>query len=163
MITITVKDRSPELMQKLNAAITRFVAKGVTYIHGQMVLSMNEPKTGREYDRGKDGVHVASAPGESPAVDSSNYVGSLQIIANSLEAKVGTPIEYAPMLEEGTSAPSVRGQHGVKGQKGSSYGPSPNLMGPHRGGILPRPLWEKTALESLPTLEAMLANEIRAL
>lgn len=33
------------------------------------ILSSFPPRTGREYPRGKDRVHIASAPGEAPAPD----------------------------------------------------------------------------------------------
>jgi hypothetical protein len=131
-IEIAIKDKTPELMQKLQAAVGRFVRKGAFYFEGQLKTSMAEPKSGRRYPRGKDSFHIASAPGESPAVDSSNYTNSLQVITdNSLEAKIGTPLLYPAFLEEGTDK------------------------------IAPRPLWAKTAEESLPTLEAMLQAEIR--
>ena len=134
MITIRVENRTPELMQKVEAAIGRFVRKSALYVEGEIKSSMAEPKSGNSYKRGKDGTHVASAPGESPAVDSSNYIGSIQtLIENSLEAKVGTLLEYPVYLEEGTSS------------------------------IEPRPLWEKTATEVLPTLENLLKNELRAI
>lgn len=130
-ISITVKDTTPELLQKLEKAVGRFVRKGAVYIEGELKASMAEPKTGRSYRRGKDGVHIASAPGESPAVDSGNLTGSIQtLIKSTLEAKIGTPVEYALYLEEGTSR------------------------------MAQRPLWERTAKESLPTLEKMLEAEV---
>lgn len=134
MIEIKVDDKTPELMQKIEAAISRFVRKSALYIEGELKSSIAEPKSGRSYKRGKDKTHVASAPGESPASDSSNYIGSIQtIIESSLEAKVGTNVEYAVYLEEGTAT------------------------------IEQRPLWEQTAKEVLPTLETLLANELKRL
>lgn len=127
MIIVKIKDDTPELMQKVQAAISRFVRKGAAYIKGQLKVSMAEPKTGRQY-----GKHRASAPGESPAVDSSNLTGLITMLfPSTLEAKVGTPVEYARYLEDGT------------------------------GRMKPRPLWAKTVEESLPTLEQLLAAEIR--
>ena len=138
-ISIEIRDKTPELMQKLNAAIGQFVLKGALYIQGQLQTSMAEPKTGRSYKRGKGEsakTHVASAAGESPAVDSSNLTGSIfiyDLFEKTLEAKIGTVVEYAPILENGTSRMAAR------------------------------PLWEKTATDSLPTLENMLQAEIRAI
>lgn len=125
-ISITVKDRTPELMAKVEAAIGRFVVKGAAYIEGQLKPPVAEPKSGRMY-----GTHRASAPGESPAVDSGNLKGSITtIMASSLEAKIATPVGYAKYLEDGTSRMAAR------------------------------PLWERTATESLPTLEKMLRAEL---
>ncbi len=133
MIEIRVKNQTPELMQKVEAAISRFVRKSALYIEGEIKSSMAEPKSGNEYKRGTDKIHVASAPGESPAVDSSNLIGSIMPQIKTLEAKVGTPVEYAQYLETGTSR------------------------------IDSRPVWEKTATEVLPTLENLLKNELRAI
>jgi hypothetical protein len=135
MIRVTVKNRTPELMDKLQAAVSRFVGKGAFYIEGEIKSSMAEPKSGREYKRKGGKTHVASAPGESPAVDSNNLIGTIgpPIFESALEAKVGTPVEYAQYLEDGTV------------------------------NMEPRPVWEKTVQEVLPTLETMLAKEIRRL
>jgi hypothetical protein len=131
MIEVAIQDNTPELMQRVEAAAGRFVYKGAFYIEGQLRASMNEQKSGRRYPRGKDSFHIASAPGESPAVDSSNFFGSIQvIIGNVLEAKIGTPVEYALYLEDGTER------------------------------MAPRPLWEKTATDAVPVLETMLEAEL---
>jgi phage gpG-like protein len=127
-INITLNDRTPELFQKLQAGIERFVVKGSAHLQGELRASMAAPKHGRLYGR-----HRASAPGESPAVDSGNLITSIAIVSeNSLEAKIGTPVEYAAYLEHGTSRMAAR------------------------------PLWERTARKSLPTLDAILAKEIGA-
>lgn len=132
-ISITIRDRTPELMQKLDAAIERFVVKGADYIQGQLERTLNlGDRSGRIYKRGKTRIHQASAPGEPPKSDSSNLVGSIQqIFPSTLEAKIGTPVEYALYLED------------------------PNGLN--------RPLWQKTADDSLPTLEKMLNDEIEGI
>jgi len=151
-IEVKVVDRTPELMQKLDAAIGRFVVKGSEHINREVRASMAEAKTGTMY-----GTHQASAPGESPAVDSGNYIGSIVIIyPSTFEALIGTPVEYALYLEEGTRPPATRASRRKKDQQG----PVLNMMGPHMGGMAPRPLWEKTMTESLPTLENLLDAEI---
>jgi len=136
MITFEVEDKTPELMQKLEAAAGRFVRSAALHIEGAMKASMEEPKSGESYKRGEDGIHVASAPGESPAKDSSNFINSIEIfpeaalIASTLEARIGTVLEYPVYLEEGTD------------------------------DIERRPLWDETVKNELPTLEARLKREI---
>ena len=131
MIEIRVKDDTPELFGKLQAAVSRFVRRGILHIEGEIKSSMAELKSGAEYPRGKDKVHVASAPGESPASDSSNLIGSIMPQIDTLESKLGTEVEYAEYLETGTV------------------------------NMEQRPVWEKTVREEMPTLEILLANEIR--
>lgn len=131
-LIIEVRNNTPELMQKVEAAVSNFLVKGVAHIEQELKSSMAEPKSGREYKRGGGRVHVASAPDESPAYDYGDYDNSIQLLLkNSLEAKVGTPLDYPLYLEDGTAQ------------------------------IEPRPLWERTATEVLPTLETMLTDEIR--
>lgn len=144
-INVSINDRTPELFQKLQSGVEKFVQDGADYIEDQLKTSMAEPKHGNRY-----GTHVASAPGESPAVDSGNLTGSIDIVqANTLEAKIGTPVEYAPYLEDGTHARATRSD-----KSGNA------IIGPHRGGMFPRPLWARTAKESLPTLQSMLDKAI---
>lgn len=121
-------------MQKLEAAIGRFVIKAAPLIEGQLEDTLQDGiQSGKVYRRGKSRYHQASAPGEPPATDLNNLVGSIDsiIAANRLEAKIGTPVEYALFLEDGTSR------------------------------MAPRPLWEKTVKDNLPTLENLLKDEIR--
>lgn len=128
MIEITVKDESPELFAKLQQAVSRFQRKGIFHIEGEIKSSMAEPKSGT-----RRGDHIASAPGESPAVDSSNLIGLIQPFFDTLEAKLGTPVEYAEYLEDGTK------------------------------NMEARPVWERTVEEEIPTLEKLLAAEIKRL
>lgn len=130
MIEIIVHDESPELFGKLQEAVSKFQRKAIFHIEGEIKSSMAEPKSGNVYPRGT-GEHIASAPGESPAVDSGNLIGSIQSnFENTLEARLGTPVEYAEYLEDGTKYMDQR------------------------------PVWEKTVQEELPTLENLLALEI---
>lgn len=129
-IQVAIDDKTPELMQKFESAIKRFVREAAGHIEGQLILQKNTPKTGRIYKRRKKAPHQASAPGESPASDSPNlYPSIISVIeANSFEALIGTPVEYAVYLEQGTDT------------------------------MEPRPLWAKTVLDSLPTLNRMLEH-----
>lgn len=129
MIEITVKDRTPELFQKLQAAVGRFIRKGIGYLEGEIKSSMAEPKSGRRY-----GDHIASAPGESPAVKSSNLINSITpFFPSTLEGILGTPVEYGAYLETGTDRMAAR------------------------------PVWEVELNEALPTLESILRQEVRGL
>lgn len=130
-IRITIKDNgASKKLDRMEKGLERFVKKGAAYIEGEVKRSMAEPKTGKAYKRG-DSFHIASAPGESPAVDSGNYIGSIQqIFPSTLEALIGT-------------------------NAAANGFPYPV----HLETEMERPLWEKTARDALPTLEKMLRQE----
>jgi HK97 gp10 family phage protein len=69
---------------------------------------MQQPKHGREYARGNK-THVASAPGESPAIDTGHLLNSIQTAnLGDLTAIVYTNADYALPLEYGTRRMSKR-------------------------------------------------------
>lgn len=132
-ITIKVtKDRTPEIEKQLDDALEQFVKDGAVYIEGELKRRIAVPKTGRAYKRGKTRVHIASAPGESPASDSGNLIGSIgpPIYPSTLEAVIGTAVEYAGYLESGTRRMAAR------------------------------PLWQRTVDDAIPTLEKMLERAV---
>lgn len=64
---------------------------------------MAVPKTGRLYDRPGGKVHIASAPGEAPAIDTSNLIQSLrEQMTGDLTAIAYTDVEYSVPLEFGS-------------------------------------------------------------
>lgn len=131
-VEIKIEDHVPERTAKLESSLEKFVKEGAAYVEGQLTAKMIEGKSGRAYKRGKDGVHIASAPGEAPADDSGNLLSSIDVIEQgSLERLIGTPVEYGVYLETGTSR------------------------------MAQRPMWEVTAKESLPTLEALLERAVK--
>jgi len=71
-------------------------------------------KSGRVYRRGKKGYHVASAPGEFPAVDSGRMIGSIAMRASRAQMVVFvgvsdlSNVRYARLLEYGTSKVAAR-------------------------------------------------------
>jgi hypothetical protein len=75
----------------------------------QIKRQLSFPGTGRRYKRGKNRVHVASAPGRPPAVD-------MGLLRNSIAmerlgpglVRVGTNVEYADDLELGTETIAPR-------------------------------------------------------
>lgn len=81
-------------LQRRASALVRATAFG---IEGDIKTSMAEPKSGHIY-----GNHQASAPGESPAIDTGQLANSIQTVVEELSATVGTNTEYAPYLEFGT-------------------------------------------------------------
>lgn len=127
------KDRTPEIEAKLEKQLEQFVQDGAAFLEGGLKTNIASAKSGRAYKRGKDKVHIASAPGESPASDSGNLISSIgpPIYPSTLEAVIGTNVEYAPILEA-------------------------------KDG-LDRPLWQKTVDESMPTLEKMLEQAVAAI
>ncbi|HEV7701264.1 MAG TPA: hypothetical protein VGO43_13615 [Pyrinomonadaceae bacterium] len=130
-ITIKITDRTGAKFAGLEKGVERFVKKGIGYLEGEIKGSMAKPKHGRSYKRGGK-VHIASAKGESPAIDSSNYIGSIQqVFPSPLEGLLGTNASadgfpYPVWLEE----------------------------------KMERPLWEFEAKEALPTLEQILRQEV---
>lgn len=90
-------------LERRAAEVVRDTAFG---IQADIRQGMAEEKHGREYKKGKKGkkgkTHTASAPGESPAIDTSFLVNSIQVEANGLTAIVGTNADYAEHLEFGT-------------------------------------------------------------
>ena len=72
----------------------------------QVKLELSHPGTGREYPRGKDTTHVASAPGEPPAVDTGRLRNSITSevfrTPKGAEVIVSANTEYAMALEVGT-------------------------------------------------------------
>lgn len=66
------------------------------------------PKSGRTYRRGTV-THTASAPGQYPATDSGRLVSSVRVVPDTPTSyRVGTGVEYGPMLEFGTSRMHAR-------------------------------------------------------
>lgn len=79
---------------------------------GAMREELSKPGTGIEYPRGKDAVHIASAPGEPPAVDSGGLRQSASVeifrTTNGAEAVVTVAKETALPLHFGTEKVKAR-------------------------------------------------------
>lgn len=92
--------------------IGRFIRSIAFGVEAEMKILMTGPKSGREYPR-RGRIHVASAPGEAPAVDTGFLINSIQTtIKSDSEAEIVIGAEYAEALEFGTgeiaSRPFVR-------------------------------------------------------
>lgn len=109
------------------------------------------PGRGRIYRRGKKGVHQASAPGDPPAPDYGTLERSItHDPVNDTTLRVGTNVEYAPLLEFGTlprgSEVSARSGRGA--------------LGSRLGGIAPRPHARPALTRAEPAMTAALADEL---
>lgn len=89
-------DISKQLGLIVNAAALEAVSDVRRAIQGP-------PKTGREYLRGRDKIHRASAPGQAPATDTGTLVSSIYNEDRGRYAKaIGSRLPYAFYLEFGT-------------------------------------------------------------
>ena len=101
MIETRIENHIPELFQKLEAAVSRFVQTSAADLGEAARVAMGGPRSGRLY-----GSHQASAPGEPPASRSGKYLSGIEVLeGSSLEAKVGASVPYAPILEYGLNRP----------------------------------------------------------
>lgn len=93
MIDTLIENHIPELFQKLEAAVSRFITNTAGDIGDRARSSMrNAPRP--------------SIPGGPPAVRTGRYLAGIEAIAkSSLEAKVGASAVYAPILEYGLDRP----------------------------------------------------------
>lgn len=87
--------------------IARIIKQIAFGIEAEMKLAMTGPKSGKEYKRGGR-VHIASAPGEPPAVDTGFLINSIQTDARETEATITIAAEYAETLEFEKNRPFVR-------------------------------------------------------
>lgn len=89
-------DISRQLGLIVNAAAIEAVSDVKRAIQGP-------PKTGREYARGRDKIHRASAPGQAPATDTGALATSIYNEDRGEYAKaIGSRLDYAYYLEFGT-------------------------------------------------------------
>ena len=81
---------------------------GEAIVIGEIKIAMAEPKHGRRY-----GYHVASAPGEAPAIDTGELAGSVQELGSASSARevwveYGSDVPQAAFTELGTSRMAPR-------------------------------------------------------
>ena len=100
-------DRFSELSRRIPGA-TQFLAERFAHRIARTAKdSMTGSHSGRLYVRaGK--IHQASAPGEPPAIDTSNLSNSIQVESTRTGAIVYSTAEYAAYLEFGTSHMGAR-------------------------------------------------------
>ena len=92
------------VVEEVPTAVTQELAIGANDIRNTIINSMmREKKTGLPYRRGKN-IHIASAPGEAPAVDFGELVRSIMFDVREMEVEVGNEAgaPYGVFLEKGT-------------------------------------------------------------
>lgn len=104
-MTVSLKSNIPSLIKDTDEDLGKVVRRLALELEGDIKQSMSGPKSGKIYKRRQGNrvvTHQASAAGESPAIDSSAYLNSIQAIPTGpLSAEVGTNIVYGPRLELG--------------------------------------------------------------
>lgn len=105
-----VKTNVKEVLESLSGdQLGRAVMAGALVLETKIKVGMSASShSGKMY-----GGHRASAPGETPAVDTGNLVNSImsELVSSSdtdALANVGTGVEYAEFLEFGTSRMEAR-------------------------------------------------------
>jgi len=93
-------------------SITKELVIGANDIRNTIILSMkNTLKTGRSYKRGEK-KHIASSPGNPPAIDSGELIRSIfyDVRKTEMEVEVGNlaGAPYGRFLEEGTEKMEAR-------------------------------------------------------
>lgn len=96
--------RLDSMIAGIQGKASKLVRRTAFAIEADIKTSMRGPKTGRIY-----GTHQASAPGESPAIDTGALINSISThIEDRLTATVSETSEYAPHLEFGTTTMAPR-------------------------------------------------------
>jgi hypothetical protein len=133
---IEIKLDMPDLGKLLEEKGTTVLKTIAQDLRAAMVRQMIKPKTGAEYARGS-GVHRASAPGEAPAEDSSNLIGSLIPEANDRQVTM-IMADYGYYLDQGISRSG-------RNKRTKTVGPMKNV------NVAPRPF-------IMPSLDEVIAN-----
>lgn len=97
------EDVLAEIRPKAEAAVERTAM----FFAGQVQKTLSGKRSGRAYRVGKRGVHIASAPGEAPAVLTGRLRQSIAWTKptwpdqNTVQSEIGTNVVYARRLEYG--------------------------------------------------------------
>jgi hypothetical protein len=101
-------NRIPRIRAELMPAVSAALERGAYAIERRTKENMAAPKHGRVYRRGTV-VHVASAPGESPAIDTGMLANSIRTIRlDALKYAVQAATIYAYALFKGTDRMAAR-------------------------------------------------------
>lgn len=96
-------NRLPKIRAELVPTVSAIIERGAYAIERRTKENMARPKSGRQYRRGSV-VHVASAPGEPPAIDTGTLANSIRTTRlSALRYAVQASTIYSRMLYEGTT------------------------------------------------------------
>lgn len=85
-----------------HAADARFLRAVADESERAFRKGMRSRKSGRRYLKPGGRVHIASAPGEYPAVDTGRLMASIRTDVSRTESRIGTGMHYAIYLRRGT-------------------------------------------------------------
>lgn len=97
-------NKFPQITADLRAKASQAVRKTTFDIERGVKTSMGGPRSGRAYPRPGGRMHIASAPGEPPAIDYGTLVNSIASeFPGDLQGVVFSSVPYSAYLEFGTS------------------------------------------------------------
>jgi HK97 gp10 family phage protein len=107
-LTVVTEWFGPQVQQAINHEIQMRLIQAADMVDRSTVASMKDSKTGRWYNDKYVGRYQASAPGEAPAIRTTNLMQSLERTPPKPEHKgwaiyYGSDLDYARYLEFGTS------------------------------------------------------------
>lgn len=96
----------PQFLENIKKIARKATFVAATKAHKEMARRIRVPKAGRIYKR-KSVIHRASAPGQAPANDTGNLIGSIHHIqgqdqGGTVSSSVVVTASYAKWLEYGT-------------------------------------------------------------
>lgn len=98
----------PDIVRLMPNRARRVVRETALLVETDIKLAMQSSRGGRAYRRGGK-MHIASAPGQAPAIDASNLIESIRIEHESgPTSHVNVGADYAEHLEFGTSKMAAR-------------------------------------------------------
>lgn len=109
----TLQKLFPTLQKQILSELKKGIAASAIMVQNEAKDSMRKAKHGKKYKR-KSVEHVASAPGEPPAVDTGRLIGSVNhnITEDGLTALIGildlSNVRYGKFLEYGTGRIAAR-------------------------------------------------------
>jgi len=99
----------PALRGQLRTQAGLAVKKTSFEVERRIKMAMGGPKSGREYPRGGGKTHVASAPGEAPAIDYGTLINSIAVeFPSDTQGIVFSSVPYSVYLEFGTGRMAAR-------------------------------------------------------